>query len=372
MKKYTIMFIILALMILPVNAAVNSREIQQDQSWTYGCGDGINKDCPDTHDYSPDTISNITARMIDAYVTNSTAKNESIYILASQPSYSGNERISRYGFSISPSGVTESFTEISDKAGTDFRSNTASSCQGFLSGNSGSTPPDLLQALHTHDRMQQPRGELRAKDIIVREYPGIARVCMENSGYWDGQESDRQHEYFFVDSRIVIIPSTGTDRSIGMKNKAVTVSFNASQNISGLVPLHNQWIIDPAPGTSPLEVLEDQQKGQKPVPWYENYRGPFGSSVALGSEDINQYDWRIITGFFSHYADRPVGFDPHLGIVINETEAKDGSQHRLISTQFDGTRGWCSITNWTYHEYPDTPSFFGSGYMVRWTGNAGA
>jgi hypothetical protein len=192
---------------------------------------------------------------------------------------------------------------------------------------------------------------------------------MVNSVYWDRQESDRRHDYFFVDSRVIIEPLSEKNPFGRVKNREVAITFNVTQNASENTSLRNLWTLDLGPGTSPLGDLTNPSVVPNIVPWYEYYLGPFGSMVTLSSDDPEKYDWRIAPGFFSQFADRPFGIDPYMEILVNETEARDALRHRLISMQFNGTRGWRSMSEGFYYvEYPKEKSSFGSDYTFVWVG----
>lgn len=368
MRNSTILFLVVILTSISISTTVEGQEILPDH-WTYYCGVGSGPDCPDTHENFHNTIANKTSQIIDNYLMSVPQKNDAAYILVGQPFHSDNERIDQYSFSLSPSGVTESYTEISDKSKTPIRTNTTPGCQDFLSGNFQGASPELLQSLHTSDILLEQRGELRAKDTLVREYPGVAKVCMVNSVYWDRQESDRKHDYFFVDSKVIIEPLSEKNPFSRVKNKEAAITFNVTQNTSETASLRNLWIMDFGPGTSPMGDLTNPSVVPNIVPWYEYYLGPFGSMVTLSSDNPEKYDWHIATGFFSRFADSPIGIDPYMEILVNETEARDALQHRLISMQFDGTRGWLSMSDgFNYVEYPKEKSSFGSDYTFVWVG----
>ncbi|MFA5237915.1 MAG: hypothetical protein WC362_08700, partial [Methanoregula sp.] len=167
MRNSTILFLVVILTSISISTTVEGQEILSDH-WTYHCGVGSGPDCPDTNENFHNTIANKTSQIIDNYLMSFPQKTDAAYILVGQPFHSDNERIDRHSFSLSPSGVTESFTEISDKFKAPIRTNKTLGCQDFLSGNSQSTSPELLQVLHTPDILLEQRGELRAKDTLVR------------------------------------------------------------------------------------------------------------------------------------------------------------------------------------------------------------
>jgi hypothetical protein len=375
MRKLLFVLIALMTIIISTHAADLQPAIIPDPPWTYICGTGAGSECPNEDNPPEDTITGHTTALLDSFSHHSRDHNFSGYILAARPYHSDNERISRYSILISPSGETETFTEISGLLGSSRSSGTADNCLSFLSGNATGTHPGLLNAIHSSENaVYQSRGVVRSKDTVVREYPGIARVCIQTSVYWDDQESDRKNDYFSADSSVIIMPWTESDNQIRAKNRAVRFSYNFSQDPAGPHPLRDLHVLSFEPGgPTTFEAMENPAGVPGPLPWYEylGLQGQFGSSITPGSDDTDSYYWRITTGFLSPYSDRPISIHPLSEFIVSQTDARDAVPHHIMSMEFNGTRGWCSVSGWNCREFPQNASRFGSNFDLVWSGTEG-
>ena len=368
MRKILVVPLIVLLMVISVNAVDTQPEIVPgDLSWTYSCGVTGNLNC------SKQEIDGHTSELINSFSQSALGQNVSGYIVAALPTPSDNERIVRHSFSIFPTGETETFTEIFGPSGSPRSASTGDTCQSFLSGNSSGPDPELLGAIHAADAGRYPpRGIVRSKDTVVREYPGIARVCSQTSVYWDNDESDRTKDYFSADTLVVISPATDPYGKNMVKNRNVRFSYNFSQDPARYPLLQDTYAIFVEPsGSTTFEAMENPARAPQPVPWYEylGLKSLFGSSVILGSDADTEYFWHISTGFLSPYSDRPVAIHPGSEFVISQSGGRDGLPHRIFSTEFNGTRGWCATNNGFCREFPDNISAFGSTFDLVWTGN---
>jgi hypothetical protein len=359
--------IIVLLIMIPVNAGDAQLHITSDPPWTCTCG--VNAD----HACSNGEIASHTSESPGSFFQYSQGQNVSGYIVAALPYHSENEQVIRHSFMISPSGETETFTEISGLYGSPHSSSTDGTCQSFLSGNTSGPGPELMGAIHAADAGRYPpRGIVRSKDIVVRDYPGIARVCSQTSVYWDNDESDRTKDYFSADTLVVISPVTDPEGKNMAKNREMRFSYNFSQDPARYPPLQDNYVIFVGPGGSTtFEAMANPTRSPQPVPWYEylGLKGLFGSSVILGSDVDTVYSWHISTGFLSLYSDRPVAIHPGSEFVISQADGRDGLPYRIFSTEFNGTRGWCATTNGGCRESPDNISTFGSVFDLVWAGN---
>lgn len=365
MKNSIVLLAVLIAIVVPAGAAPVSPDFQPG-TWMLSCGGSPDEEISGPVDRSCDRVAENTSRLTDEFVAE--YGNEPAYIIFSRPFHSAEERIDRYWFSISPSGMTESFTRISGGSGQPAQPPALATCREFLSGTATSASPNLLQAFHSVDDISEERGELRARDTITRDYPGIARVCMVNSVYRNADESDSRHDYFVVDSQTIIVPCSGNECTGPIKNRAFAITFSASRDPGDPSLIPNSWTKDPWPETAVPGTLMNTGAWSDTDPWYENYPVPFGSSITLSSPEPDTYTWQETAGFFSRYASRPVGISPSLQLVVNETGARDSAVHRLASLQFNGTRSWYSTGNWAYREFPEETSFFGLDYTFRWSG----
>jgi len=368
MRKIPVVLIIVLLTVIPVNAGETQLEVVSGNlSWTYACGVAGDMNC------SEQEIGGHTLELMKSFSQSPHGQNLSGYIVAALPNPSDNEQIVRHSFSISPSGETDTFTEISGANGFSYAPGTDDTCQSFLSGNTTGPSPALLGAIHAADAGRYPsRGIVRSKDTVVREYPGIARVCSRTFVYWDNDESDRTKDYFSADTLVVISPATDPDGKNMVKNRNVRFSYNFSYDDSSPLSLQDLPIMVVEPGgPTTLEAMDNPARSPQPVPWYEylGLKSLFGSSVILGSDADTEYFWQISTGFLSPYSDRPVAIHPGSEFVVSQAGGRDGLPHRIFTTGFNGTRGWCAITDGVCRESPDNISAFGSAFDLMWAGN---
>jgi hypothetical protein len=375
MRKLLIVLIALTAIIVSTHATDLQPATIPDPPWTYVCGAGAEQECPNQDNTPDDTIAGHTAALLDSFSHNSRDRNISGYIIAARPYHSENEHISRYSFSISPSGETETFTEISGQSGSPRSSGTEDNCLSFLAGNATGIPPGLLNAIHSSKNViYPPRGVVRSKDTVVREYPGIARVCIQTLVYWDDQESDRKNDHFSADSRVIIMPWTDPDNRIQVKNKAVRFSNILSRDPAGLFPQRDLHFFSVEPGgPATIESLEKPVGVAGSQPWYEylGLQGLFGSSVTPGSDDKNSYYWHITTGFLSPYSDNPIGILLRSEFLTGQDDTRNAGRYSFVSTEFNGTRGWCSVSGWNCRESPQETSLFGSDFDLVWMGTDG-
>jgi len=368
MRKILVVLIIVLLMVIPINAVDAQLKTEPgDLSRTYTCGVTEDQNC------SKQEINGHTLELINSFLQSAQGQNVSGYIVAALPTPSDNERIVRHSFSIFPTGETETFTEISGLSGSLRLASTGDTCQSFLSGNSSGPGPELLGAIHAADAGRYPpSGIVSSKDTVVREYPGIARVCSQTSVYWDNDESDRTKDYFSSDTLVIVLPLTDPAGKYMAKNRETHFSYNFSYADTNPLSLQDIHTIVVGPGgPTTLEAMDNPSRAPQPVPWYEylGLKGLFGSSVILGSDVDTVYSWHVSTGFLSPYSDRPVAIHPGSEFVISQSGGRDGLSHRIFSTEFNGTRGWCATNNGFCQEFPDDISAFGSTFDLVWAGN---
>ena len=363
------MLLLFTLVIIPPVYATDIHQTNPDPQWNYLCGFNNSQKCPGVDTAAPqkDVIYTLTSNLQKSFLNSTYGKNISRYILSTRPSYSDDGQLFRYSYSIHPDGTIESFTEIGDTPETKEIKNTPS-----IPREAGPDDTTLwycdLQGLAQSPFESPSTLTLLSKDILIRNYSGLGRVCIVTSAYWDDQDSDRGHDYFTLDSHVKITPENGVDGKSVVKTRDVDFSYNCSQNLTGVIPLTDLWMIDARPGSSDLNEGGKVRQPGEIIPWYEYSGGPFSSSIALKSDSLDRYDWQVTTGYFSPAAERPLYLNPRVDIAIKKPEGCDSRVHLLSTTQFNGTRGWCRENGWFCEDSPSYGSLFGSEFYLTWVG----
>lgn len=323
----------------------------------------------DTYDEFPNvSATNLTSgerNILASFLNNSERNTVSRYLLHPRITYTPDGRLSRYAYSVNPDGTTESFAEISDAATMEERENSTIT-------SSDTEPDDVTQTYCDMRGLRRTPSEegipltLLTKDTVIRNYTGLAKVCIVTSVYWQDQESDRRRDHFTLDSHVKITPEQESGMFRSVKTRDVSFTYNFSQNNTGFDPLTDLWVFDPRPEDSDLREAGSSRGPEGIVPWYEALGGPFGSSITLTSDETDVYSWRISTGYFSSRSENPQYLNPRTEIVIKQNEGRDSRIHLLGGLQFNGTGGWCRENGWFCEDAPADESVFGSEFYIRW------